>query len=62
MTADAGPLALTVSEVPASITYPLRGAVLRPGRPVEIPGDDDPATFHLAATVPAARVITRPAR
>ena len=39
VTADAGPLTVTVSEVPAAITYPLRGAVLRPGRPVEIPGD-----------------------
>lgn len=57
MTADAGPLTLTVSEVPAAVTYPLRGAVLRPGRPVEMPGDDHPETFHLVATVPAGQVV-----
>jgi len=57
VTADAGPLTVTVSEVPAAITYPLRGAVLRAGRPVEIPGDDDPETFHLAALVPAGQVV-----
>jgi predicted GNAT family N-acyltransferase len=57
VTADAGPLTLTVTEVPAAVTYPLRGAVLRPGRPVEIAGDDDPATFHLAATVATGQVV-----
>jgi predicted N-acetyltransferase YhbS len=55
--ADTGPFVLTVAEVPASVTYPLRGAVLRPGRPVVIPGDDDPATFHLAATIAGGRVV-----
>ena len=57
MSTDAGPSTVTVEEVPAGVTYPLRGAVRRPGRPVEIPGDDDPATFHLAAIVPAGQVV-----
>ncbi|MCU1670125.1 MAG: GCN5-related N-acetyltransferase [Blastococcus sp.] len=53
----AGPIAVTVEEVPAGLTYPLRGAVLRPGRPVEIAGDDEPDTFHLAARTPAGQVV-----
>ena len=52
-----GDVTVSVGLVPAAVTYPLRGAVLRPGRPVEIPGDDDPETFHLAATVPAGQVV-----
>lgn len=39
-----------VEEVPAEVTYALRGAVLRPnGGEVTWAGDEDPATFHLAA-------------
>lgn len=48
---------VTVEEVAAGVTYPLRGAVLRPGRPVEIPGDDDPATFHLVARTPEGQIV-----
>jgi predicted GNAT family N-acyltransferase len=54
---DAGPSTVTVEEVAAGVTYPLRGAVLRPGRPVEIPGDDDPATFHLVARTAEGQVV-----
>jgi predicted GNAT family N-acyltransferase len=54
---DAGALTVTVEEVAAGVTYPLRGAVLRPGRPVEIDGDDDPATFHLAARTAEGQVV-----
>jgi predicted GNAT family N-acyltransferase len=54
---DAGPSTVTVEEVPAGVTYPLRGAVLRPGRPVEMPGDDDPSTLHLAARTPEGQVV-----
>jgi predicted GNAT family N-acyltransferase len=50
-------VAVRVEEVAAGVTYPLRGAVLRPGRPVEIPGDDDPATFHLAARSAEGQVV-----
>jgi predicted GNAT family N-acyltransferase len=53
----AGPATVTVEEVAAGVTYPLRGAVLRPGRPVEIPGDDDAATFHLAARTAEGQVV-----
>jgi predicted GNAT family N-acyltransferase len=41
---------MTVDEVPADLTYPLRRAVLRPdGGEITWAGDEDPATFHLAA-------------
>jgi predicted GNAT family N-acyltransferase len=44
------PTSVTVDEVPAEVTYALRGAVLRPdGGEVTWAGDEDPATFHLAA-------------
>ncbi|TFV71370.1 GNAT family N-acetyltransferase [Blastococcus sp. CT_GayMR20] len=49
---------VTVDEVPAGETYALRGAVLRPnGGEVTWPGDEDPATFHLAARTPDGRVV-----
>jgi predicted GNAT family N-acyltransferase len=41
---------VTVDEVAPEITYPLRAAVLRPdGGEITWAGDEDPATFHLAA-------------
>jgi predicted GNAT family N-acyltransferase len=41
---------VTVDEVAPEITYPLRAAVLRPdGGEITWAGDQDPATFHLAA-------------
>jgi predicted GNAT family N-acyltransferase len=43
------PTALTVEEVPLDVVLPLRSAVLRGGGPAGMPGDDDPATVHLAA-------------
>jgi predicted GNAT family N-acyltransferase len=55
VTAEAPPV--TVEEVPAGVTYPLRAAVLRVGRPVEIDGDDDPTTFHLAARTAEGQVV-----
>jgi predicted GNAT family N-acyltransferase len=43
---------VTVDEVPAEVTYDLRGAVLRPnGGEIIWAGDEDPATFHLAASI-----------
>jgi predicted GNAT family N-acyltransferase len=54
---DAGALTVTVEQVAAGETYPLRGAVLRVGRPVEIIGDDDPATFHLAARTAEGQIV-----
>ncbi len=52
-----GELTVSVEQVPAAVTYPLRGAVLRVGRPVEIPGDDAPETFHLAARTEQGQVV-----
>jgi predicted GNAT family N-acyltransferase len=54
---DAGAPPAIVEEVAAGVTYPLRGAVLRVGRPVEISGDDDPATFHLAARTEDGQIV-----
>ena len=43
-------MTVTVDEVPAEVTYALRAAVLRPdGGAITWAGDEDPATFHLAA-------------
>jgi len=52
------PTTVTVAEVPAEVTYALRGAVLRPnGGEITWAGDEDPATFHLAARTPDDRVV-----
>jgi predicted GNAT family N-acyltransferase len=49
---------VTVEEVPAEVTYELRGAVLRPnGGEITWAGDEDPATFHLAARTAGDRVV-----
>ncbi|HET6392813.1 MAG TPA: GNAT family N-acetyltransferase [Blastococcus sp.] len=51
-------VAVTVDEVPAEVTYALRRSVLRPdGGDVVWAGDEDPATFHLAARTPDGRVV-----
>jgi len=43
---------IAVDEVPAVVTYALRAAVLRPdGGAITWAGDEDPATFHLAARI-----------
>lgn len=57
MTTETAPTTVTVAEVGAGTTYPLRAAVLRPGRPVEMDGDRDPATFHLAARTAQGQVV-----
>lgn len=51
MSMKATPGTVTIEQVDAATTYPLRGRVLRPGQPVEIAGDDDPATLHFVARV-----------
>ena len=49
---------VTVDEVPADVTYALRRAVLRPdGGEVTWAGDEDPATFHLAARSADGEVV-----
>lgn len=52
MTAE--PSTVTVEQVPLDVVLPLRSAVLRGGGPAGMPGDDDPATVHLAARTTAA--------
>jgi predicted GNAT family N-acyltransferase len=54
----AEPSNVTVDEVAPEITYALRRAVLRPdGGEVTWAGDEDPATFHLAARSTDGRVV-----
>jgi predicted GNAT family N-acyltransferase len=54
----AEPSTVTVDEVPAALTYQLRRAVLRPdGGEITWAGDEDPATFHLAARTTDDRVV-----
>ncbi|SNS72745.1 Predicted N-acyltransferase, GNAT family [Geodermatophilus pulveris] len=48
---------VTVEEVGVEVVLPLRSAVLRGGGPAGMPGDDDPATVHLAAREPDGRVV-----
>ncbi len=49
---------VTVDEVAAELTYDLRGAVLRPnGGEIVWAGDEDPATFHLAARTDEGDVV-----
>jgi predicted GNAT family N-acyltransferase len=56
MSADQG--TVTVEEVPAEVTYPLRRVVLRPdGGDIVWAGDEDPATFHLAARTAAGGIV-----
>jgi predicted GNAT family N-acyltransferase len=58
MTAETAPDAWTVEEVPAEVTYALRGAVLRPGGgEVTWVGDEDATTFHLAARTADGEVL-----
>jgi predicted GNAT family N-acyltransferase len=58
VSAEADSSTVTVDEVPAEVTYPLRRAVLRPdGGEITWPGDEDPATFHLAARTTDGAVV-----
>jgi predicted GNAT family N-acyltransferase len=47
---------VTVGPVGVDVVLPLRSAVLRGGGPADLPGDDDPATVHLAARTGDGRV------
>ena len=50
--------AVTVEEVRAEASHPLRRAVLRPdGGAIAWPGDEDPDTLHLAARTPRGAVV-----
>lgn len=52
-------MVVTVVEVPVEATHDLRARVLRDGThdDVVFPGDDDPATFHLAAVEGDGRIV-----
>jgi predicted GNAT family N-acyltransferase len=49
---------VTVEQVDAEVTYELRGAILRPnGGEITWAGDEDAATFHLAARTADDRIV-----
>ncbi|MGY1649719.1 GNAT family N-acetyltransferase [Geodermatophilus sp. SYSU D01119] len=49
-------MTVRVGQVGLDVVLPLRSAVLRDGGPAGLPGDDDPATVHLAARTADGRV------
>jgi len=51
------PGTITIEQVDAAATYPLRAQELRQGRPVEIDEDDAPYTLHLAARVDGGEIV-----
>ena len=56
MTTDATPVVVRTATL--AETLPLRAAVLRPGGDAAaMPGDDDPATIHLAAKSDDGEVV-----
>ena len=48
---------ITVEQVEAAATYPLRAQELREGRSVEIEEDDAPYTLHLAARIDGGEIV-----
>jgi len=48
---------ITIEQVDAAATYPLRAQELRQGRPVEIEEDDAPYTLHLAARIDGGDIV-----
>jgi ribosomal protein S18 acetylase RimI-like enzyme len=48
---------ITVEQVDAAATFPLRAQELRQGRPVEIDEDDAPYTLHLAARIDGGEIV-----
>jgi ribosomal protein S18 acetylase RimI-like enzyme len=48
---------ITIEQVDAAASYPLRSRVLRQGRPPEMPGDDAPYALHLAARTSAGDIV-----
>jgi predicted GNAT family N-acyltransferase len=54
---DAGPGIITIEQVDAAATYPLRAQELRQGRPLEIDGDDAPYALHLAARLDGGEIV-----
>ena len=57
MSTEAQPWTVTIEQVDAAATYPLRAQELRQGRAVEIEEDDAPYTLHLAARTSAGEIV-----
>ena len=57
MASDALTGTITIEQVDAAATYPLRAQELRQGRPVEIDEDDAPYTLHLAARLDGGDIV-----
>ena len=57
MSSDALTGTITIEQVDAAATYPLRAQELRQGRPVEIEEDDAPYTLHLAARIDGGQIV-----
>jgi ribosomal protein S18 acetylase RimI-like enzyme len=48
---------ITIEQVEAVDTYPLRAQELRQGRPLEMDGDDAPYALHLAARIDGGEIV-----
>ena len=48
---------ITIEQVEAADTYPLRAQELRQGRPLEMDGDDAPYALHLAARIDGGEIV-----
>jgi ribosomal protein S18 acetylase RimI-like enzyme len=54
---EAGSGTITIEQVEAVDTYPLRAQELRQGRPLEMDGDDAPYALHLAARIDGGEIV-----
>jgi ribosomal protein S18 acetylase RimI-like enzyme len=48
---------ITIEQVTAEETFPLRAQELRQGRPLEMDGDDAPYALHLAARIDGGEIV-----
>jgi predicted GNAT family N-acyltransferase len=48
---------ITIEQVTAADTFPLRAQELRQGRPLEMDGDDAPYALHLAARIDGGEIV-----
>jgi ribosomal protein S18 acetylase RimI-like enzyme len=54
---EAGSGTITIEQVSAAETFPLRAQELRQGRPPEMDGDDAPYAMHLAARIDGGEIV-----
>ena len=57
MSTEATQGTITIEQVDAAATYPMRAQELRQGRPVEIDEDHAPYTLHLAARLDGDQIV-----